>query len=74
MHKTLVILFKSKKIMLTSVVILINWFTNSCVYYGISFNTTDQVGNFVLTKLKNLRFFASQYLIGILLNGFFLDR
>ena len=45
MLKTLKIFFKSKKLIIRSLVILVNWLTNTLVYYGISFNTTDLVGD-----------------------------
>ena len=43
--QTIKFLFKSKKLILLSSVILLNWLTNCLVYYGISFNTSELFGN-----------------------------
>jgi OCT family organic cation transporter-like MFS transporter 4/5 len=52
------VFFKSRKLVLVSFVTLLNWLTNTLVYYGISFNTTDLVGdpylNFTLSILVEL--------------------
>ncbi|RMZ93346.1 organic cation transporter, partial [Brachionus plicatilis] len=42
---TIKIFFKSKKLLVRSISILINWLTNTLVYYGISFNTSELVGD-----------------------------
>ena len=39
------IFFKSKKIMFVTLVLLLNWITNTLVYYGISFNTDRLAGD-----------------------------
>jgi OCT family organic cation transporter-like MFS transporter 4/5 len=58
MLDTLKLFFMSKKIFLLTLVNLINWFTNVCVYYGISFNTSDLAGdpylNFTLSAIVEL--------------------
>ena len=43
--QTIMVFFKSKKILIRTCVILLNWLTNTFVYYGISFNTSDLVGD-----------------------------
>jgi MFS transporter, OCT family, solute carrier family 22 (organic cation transporter), member 4/5 len=56
--ETLKIFFKSKKLMIRSSVILLNWLTNTFVYYGISFNTSALSGdpylNFTLSVFVEL--------------------
>jgi OCT family organic cation transporter-like MFS transporter 4/5 len=42
---TFKLFFKSRKLLIRSAVILLNWLTNTLVYYGISFNTGDLVGD-----------------------------
>jgi Na+/melibiose symporter-like transporter len=43
--QTIKILFTTRKIVLQFLVTLLNWLTNSLVYYGISYNTSDLSGN-----------------------------
>ena len=43
--ETVKIFFKSKKLILRTTVTLLNWLTNTLVYYGISFNTSDLAGD-----------------------------
>lgn len=56
--QTMKIFFHSKKLMLRSLVILVNWLTNTLVYYGISFNTSELFGdpylNFTLSIVLEL--------------------
>ena len=53
--ETIKLFFKSKKLLIRSVILLLNWLTNTLVYYGISFNTTELIGdpylNFFLSIL-----------------------
>lgn len=55
---TFKLFFKSKRLLLLSVVALLNWLTNTLVYYGISFNTGELAGNpylnFALSVLLEL--------------------
>ncbi|RNA07782.1 organic cation transporter [Brachionus plicatilis] len=54
-YETMKLFFKSKKLLIRSISISINWLTNALVYFGISFNTSDLVGdpylNFGLSAL-----------------------
>lgn len=58
MLDTFKLFFKSKRLLLLSVVALLNWLTNTLVYYGISFNTGELAGNpylnFTLSVLLEL--------------------
>jgi OCT family organic cation transporter-like MFS transporter 4/5 len=53
--QTFKLFFRSQKIFILTAVNLINWFTNVCVYYGISFNTSELAGdpylNFTLSAI-----------------------
>lgn len=53
--ETFKLFFKSKKLLIRSSILLLNWLTNTLVYYGISFNTTELIGdpymNFFLSIL-----------------------
>jgi OCT family organic cation transporter-like MFS transporter 4/5 len=53
--ETIKLFFKSKKLLIRSCILLTNWLTNTLVYYGISFNTTELIGdpylNFFLSIL-----------------------
>ncbi|RNA13309.1 organic cation transporter [Brachionus plicatilis] len=68
--ETLKIFFRSKKLLLRTLTIMFNWLTNSLVYYGISFNTSDLVGdpyfNFGLSIIVEL--------IAIIVTHFTLER
>ncbi len=70
MGETIKIFFKSRKLMLRSIVTLINWFTNTFVYYGISFHTTDLAGDPYL----NFFFSALVELVAILISHFTLEK
>jgi OCT family organic cation transporter-like MFS transporter 4/5 len=39
------VFFKSRKLVTMTVVLLMNWITNCLVYYGLTYNTTELVGN-----------------------------
>ncbi len=56
--ETFKIFFKSRKLFILSLVNLINWITNTLVYYGISFNTSDLAGdpylNFTLSGIVEI--------------------
>ncbi len=56
--QTIKILFTTKKIVIGSMVTFLNWLTNSLVYYGISYNTSDLSGdpyiNFSLSAFVEL--------------------
>lgn len=58
MWETVKVFFKSKRILGRSLVTLVNWLTNTLVYYGISFNTGELAGdpylNFTLSFLLEL--------------------
>jgi len=43
--ETVKIFFKSRKLIIRTTVTLLNWLTNTLVYYGISFNTSDLAGD-----------------------------
>jgi MFS transporter, OCT family, solute carrier family 22 (organic cation transporter), member 4/5 len=43
--ETFKLFFKSKKLLIRSCILLLNWLTNTLVYYGISFNTTELIGD-----------------------------
>jgi OCT family organic cation transporter-like MFS transporter 4/5 len=43
--ETIKIFFKSKNLMIRTTVTLLNWLTNTLVYYGISFNTSELAGD-----------------------------
>ena len=43
--QTAKIFFSSPKLVVRSCVTLLNWLTNTMVYYGISFNTNELVGD-----------------------------
>jgi len=53
--ETIKLFFRSKKLLIRSCILLLNWLTNTLVYYGISFNTTELIGdpylNFFLSIL-----------------------
>lgn len=55
---TVRIFFKSRRLLARSIVVLVNWLTNTLVYYGISFNTGELAGspylNFTLSVLLEL--------------------
>lgn len=68
MKQTLKIIFKSRKLIIRSTVILFNWLANTFIYYGISYNTSDLAGdpylNFGLSALVELvAILASHYVL-----------
>ena len=66
--ETVKIFFTSKKIMLMTSVLMLNWITNSLVYYGISFNTDRLLGdpyvNFFLSSIaEGLSYVACEFML-----------
>ena len=70
MTKTIKFFFRSKKLVFTSSVVLLNWLTNTLVYYGISFNTSDLAGDPYL----NFTFSAVVEFVAIFLCQLTLER
>jgi MFS transporter, OCT family, solute carrier family 22 (organic cation transporter), member 4/5 len=66
--ETVKIFFTSKKIMLVTSVLMLNWITNTLVYYGISFHTDRLAGdpylNFFLSSIaEGLSYVACEFML-----------
>ncbi len=68
---TLKLFFKSKKLIIRTIVLFFNWLANLLVYYGISFNTADLAGdpylNFTLSAIVEI---ISMFICDVILTKF----